>query len=194
MKHILYLVLIITLLPIAAFSQGFYVKVHGGYNWPGFQNNAVTMAPRVDAAHSASDGLVPMANFDDSAHTYQSVHHSYAAGANISLGVGYMITHWFGVELSTHYLWSGQANSHIRSDLATAGVPGITGYIDADIRTYSKNGLTVTPLLVFVAAKKEWKVQPQAKLGLVLPVAGRVIHEVEITSPASLPVNPFFCG
>lgn len=194
MKKILSFATLITLCIGSTSAQGFYVKVHGGYNWPGFQNNAVTMAPRVDASHTTSDGLVPMANFDDSAHTYKSVHHSYAAGANLSLGAGYMITHWFGVEMTAHYLWGSKATSHVRSDLG-AVLPSLAGtYLDADISTYSKNGFTLTPMLVFVAAKKEWKVQPHAKLGLVLPVAGRVVHEVEISSPLSLPADPFFVG
>lgn len=196
MKHIPHvtIVTLTLLLSVSVFSQGFYVKVHGGYNWPGFQNNAVVMAPRVDAAHTSSDGLVAMANIDDSAHSYKQVYGSYAAGANISLGVGYMVTHWFGVEMTAHYLWGAKATSTVKSNLGAVS-PAFEGmYLNADIRTYAKNGITLTPMLVFVAAKKEWKVQPHAKLGLVLPVGGRVIHELDIASPLSLPVDPYFVG
>lgn len=176
----------------ALHAQGFYLKLHGGYSGTGIQNNATLMAPRVDAAHAAEDGLVAMASFDDSAHTYRQTHYSYAAGGNISLGVGYMVNHWFGVEVDAHYLWNGSATSTLRSDL---GAIGLTGkYIDADIKTYSKNGLSITPMLVFVAAKKEWKVQPYAKIGIVVPVYGKVVHELEITSPVSLPFDPYFIG
>lgn len=192
MKKAITILFALSLLCHVSYSQGFFLKVQTGYNWPGFQNNATVMAPKVSASSTSKDELVPMANIDDSAKTYNQVHHSYAAGVNLSLGVGYMITHWFGVEVDAHYLWSSSANSHIRSDMTSLGFPG--QYLDADIKTYSKNGLTVTPLLVFVAAKKEWKVQPHAKVGLVLPVYGKVIHELDMTSPLSLPIDPYYVG
>lgn len=172
--------------------DGFYIKLHGGYNWPGFQNNDVVMAPNVSAQSTTSDGLVAMANMDDSLKSYRQVHHSYAAGANISFGVGYMVNRWFGVELGVHYLWNSKATSFVRSDMTSIGFAG--QFLSADITTYSKHGLSITPLLVFVAPIKASKFQPQAKIGLVLPVYGRVYHEVEINSPLSIPVDPFFVG
>lgn len=191
MKHISF-VAVLCFFATRALSQGFYVKIHSGYNWPGFQNNALVMAPKVDASSPGKDELVPLANSDDVNHSYKRVSHSYAAGANLSLGLGYMITHWFGIELGAHYLWNSRASAYVRSDMTPIGFAGQS--LAANINTYSKNGMTLTPLLVFVAAKKSWKVQPQAKVGLVLPFYGDVIHELEMDSPLFLPINPFFVG
>lgn len=192
MKKNILLGLFIVVGYFAADAQ-FYVKLHTGYNWPGFQNNATVMVPRVEASSTTSDALVAMADINDSTNTYRQKFHSYASGTNISLGVGYMVNRWFGVELGANYLWNNSTSSQVYSDMTSIGFAG--SYLDARIKTYSQHGLTLTPVLVFVAPfKRKLKIEPQAKLGLVLPVYGKVIHEVDINSPLSLPIAPFYVG
>ncbi len=168
-----------------SFAQGFYLKVQGGYNFNGLQSNESLTAPKVsgNTADLRSDGLVPMANINELDSTYTPVKSSYGKGGNLSLGVGYMINKWFGVELGANYLWGGTTSSTVTTILAPNNtIPANPTTATAKINTHT-NGLSLSPALVFVAAIPKWPVEPYAKVGLALPVYGKVVHTVDVTLP-----------
>lgn len=189
MKKVLLSICVVCGFSTVSLAQGFYLKLQGGYNFNGLQSNDRLTAPKVsgNATDLKSDGLVPMANINELDSTYAPVKGSYGKGANLSLGVGYMINNWFGVELGANYLWGGTTSSTVTT-LITAGnvVPADKATATAKINTYT-NGLSLSPSLVFVGAVPKWPVQPYAKIGLALPVYGKVVHTVDVTLPTYNP-------
>ncbi len=169
----------------ASFSQGFYLKVQGGYNFNGLQTNESLLAPRISASGTNiyTDALVTMANINEADSSYSPVKGSYGKGGNFSLGVGYMINHWFGVELGANYLWGSSISSTVVTQ-STAGTT-VVGLITGNVKAYS-SGLSLSPALVFVASKPNWPVEPYAKVGLALPVYGVSKDIVDVDVPKNL--------
>lgn len=207
MKKSILLLGVMCSISISSFSQGWYVKVQGGYNFAGLQNTGSLTVPRVDASvlYLRNDGLVPMANISEYSENGASgekvyvsntpVRGSYGKGGNVSLGAGYMFNKWFGLELGINYLWGATYSSTVstinKTPPSLANPNGTTldpNPIEATIKT-SANGLSLSPSFVFVAAIPKWPVEPYAKVGLALPVYGASHHTVDVTLPDQLAYN-----
>ena len=107
MRKNLFLVLIFAAIVCqSAFAQYFTLRVAGGYAWPGITPTQGVMGPKVDPFSPDKDGLLPMSNMNDSIPSIQTVYGSYGKGMNYTLGLGYMINPYIGVELGVSYLKS----------------------------------------------------------------------------------------
>ncbi len=184
------------------------VRIAGGYAWPGFINAEGVMGPHIDAFHPERDGLIAMANrnfFNDS--STQVVMGSYGKGLNYTLGLGYMINQYIGVDMGVQILSSAQVTSKERHEIVFDNAPfGYvkTGhYFDAGISTNALV-LSLNPSIVINAMKPGWKVYPYARLGLTLPVYGMLTHKIDINLEPGLENDtnllntlekaPFFLG
>lgn len=172
-------------------AQGFYLKLNGGYNFPGLLNTAAVSAPRVSASGGSlgSDGLATLANIDEIESFNEPVKGSYGAGGNVGGGVGYMLNRWFGVELGVNHIWANSMKAEVLT--VSSPSPGIVYPINAKIKT-NATILTVSPSLVFVVSKPSWSVEPYAKIGLALPVYGKTRHYTDVIFPDELVGDQMF--
>ena len=175
-------------------AQSFFVKINGGYAWPGLYSTQNILGPKIDPATPETDALVNMADINDSLKTYKATHGSYASGFNISARFGYMINPYFGVDLGISYLHSATIScDQIRL------IPYVLGnhYLNANIAT-NTSGLSLMPSLTITGAKPGFKVYPYARVGITLPVWGVVFHNINIqVDPQIYPLltnSPFFLG
>ncbi len=182
-------------------AQSFFVKINGGYAWPGFYNTQNIVGPKIDPATPLTDALVNMADINDSAKTYKATHGSYGSGVNINARFGYMINPYFGVDLGVSYLSSTTISCNQVRQMTGPGsaIPYISDnyYLNASIAT-NTYGLSLMPSITVTGAKPGFKVYPYARLGITLPVWGIVIHKVNIqVDPYISPLtnnNVYFLG
>lgn len=181
-------VLAALLLSAAALNaqKGFSLRLAGGYAWPGFLKTESIMGPRVDPKNPYTDALVPMANIDhpnDSVNSYQLVRGSYGQGMNFTLGLGYQINRYFGVELGVSYLKSATIGCKQNYELIYDAGGGFFAHspytMSVDMKT-NAFGLQVSPAIYVQAAKPGWKVYPYARVGVSLPVYGGLTHTIDI--------------
>jgi hypothetical protein len=170
-------------------AQEWTVRIAGGYAGPGFQNTESVLGPDVDPATPQIDQLVNMANRNDSLKTYKPVHGSYGTGGNVTVAVGYMFNKYIGIDLGIGYQHSANIGC---IDVRALSSP-LTGYITANISSHSY-AIALAPSLVVSGEKTGWKVYPYARLGIVLPVAGKLTDNLSIQSPYDLNVAPFWLG
>jgi len=171
---------------ISSHAQEFTVRLAGGYAGPGFQNNENVLGPKVDPATPTTDGLVNLANINDSAHTYKPVHGSYGTGGNVTLAVGYMFNNYIGIDVGVGYGHSNDIScNQVREQ------PGFSPpvFLYANINSFSY-AVTLTPAIVVSGAKTGWKVYPYGRLGLVLPVAGKLTDNVTIDANTLSGISP----
>lgn len=203
MKKLFFSLSAITFLGLSSHAQGFYLKLGGGYAWPGivktstvkgfqpyFSDNLSEVNKVLDPANAS---IVNMAmvhrqggydfagDFVDSSSSNKTVHDSYGRGGNVSFAVGYNINPYFGVELGFNYLLGAYVKStQVFDNILTLGKNTV---INTKTRS---NGLSITPSIIVYGAKKESKVVPYARLGLILPVAGKTVHVIDVNSPQAL--------
>ncbi len=196
MKKYYILTTLIILAFVNANAQEWTVRVAGGYAGPGLLNTENILGPKIDPSSPSTDALVNLANINDSLKTYKPIHGSYGTGGNVTLGVGYMFNNYIGLDLGVSY-----AHSSTISCTEIRTLPGFTPatYLYANINT-SSWAIAVLPSLVITGQKTGWKVYPYGRFGIILPVAGKLTDNVDISAPAlaSSPVNlnsePFWLG
>jgi hypothetical protein len=164
----------------------FTIRVAGGYSGPGIQNTESVLGPGIDPATPLIDELVPMANINDSLHTYKATHGSYGTGGNVNLGLGYMFNRFIGIDVAVGYAHS----SDISCEQVVALPQPLSGYLTANINSHSW-AVGVAPSIVITGEKMGWKVYPYTRIGISLPVAGQLIDNVTITQPNDLNINNF---
>lgn len=184
-------------------AQYFTVSVAGGYAWPGFINNESVQGPLIDPFNPAVDALAPLQNLNDSTHYAKNVHGSYGQGMNFTLGLGYMINPYIGVDLGISYLKSANIDAEQIRQLTTyTGIDYayIPYYLDAHITT-NATGLSVMPSVHLQLAKPGWKIYPYTRVGITLPVAGGSSDHISISQDAPgghfsqvLDTAPYFLG
>ena len=194
-------------------KEGFFtLRVAGGYGWSGITKPGTMMGPKIDPYSPDKDGLIPMININDRDSTTSNVYGSYGQGMNFTLGLGYMINNYIGVELGISYLKSGVVSCDQTRPLTIQtgfGNPpsfsNVGYFLNANIKT-SAFGVSLMPSLIIRGAKPGWKVYPYGRLGISMPVYGKLEHDVTITvddevyTPANLPLaktvykGPYFLG
>ena len=172
------------LLAFSTTQAQFTLRIAGGYAGPGLQNSEPVLGPKVDPATAGVDALVPMANQNDSAHTYKPVHGSYGTGGNVTVAVGYMFNDYIGIDVGVGYAHSNDISSYQVRSLLGSGGP----YIYAQTHSFSY-ALALTPALVISAKKTNWKVYPYGRFGIVLPVAGKLTDNLTIDGPTGFSLN-----
>jgi hypothetical protein len=201
MKKTLPIVTILTLAGLFSANAQFTVRVAGGYAWPGFMKSEGVMGPKIDPYTPATDALIPMANinyFNDSAKTYQPVHGSYGQGMNFTLGLGYLINPYFGVDLGISYLKSADisADQTFRLVMPDANFPDLppapTPYYMKSNITTKAYGVSLMPSIVVQGAKPGFKIYPYARVGISLPVAGGLTHTIKIDVQQEAFTNSYF--
>ncbi len=167
-------------------AQYFTLRVAGGYAWPGFQNSEHLVGPKVDPFSPDKDGLIDMANINDSIPFNQPINGSYGKGMNFTFGFGYMINPYIGVELGVSYLKSATFSCDQTRELTIqsgfGNPPAFTNvgyYMNAHITT-NAFGLSLMPSIIVQGAKPGWKVYPYARLGVSMPVFGELTHKIRI--------------
>ncbi len=170
----------------SVFAQYFTLRVGGGYAWPGITATQGVMGPKVDPLSPDKDGLLPMSNMNDSIPSIQSVYGSYGKGMNLSLGFGYMINPYIGVELGVAYLKSAKITCDQTRQLSIQtgfGVPPsfstVPYYMNAHITT-SAFGVSLMPSVILKGAKPGWKIYPYGHVGISMPIFGGLEHDITI--------------
>jgi len=179
----------------SAGAQSIYVKADVGYAWPGFFKtqpiSAFTPANGLLGSDPANSSITPMENskttkdsLGNVKRSAKNVSGSYAEGFNMNLGVGYMINPYFGVDIGFTALFSKTITGEVITDFNSLLGAGAT------ITTKTKSsGLSIMPGIFIRAAKPEWKLAPIVRVGLAIPVAGTLTHDITIDAPNA---NPTF--
>ena len=185
-KNLLVALLLTGLCCQSVYSQYFTLRVAGGYAWPGLTKTGTIMGPKVDPFSPDKDGLLPMANMNDSIPSFKNTYGSYGHGMNFTLGFGYMINNYIGVELGVSYLKSATISCDQTRQLTIQtgfGQPpsfsSVPYYMNAHIESRAF-GLSLMPSLVLKAAKPGWKLYPYGRLGISMPVFGGLEHDITI--------------
>ncbi len=171
---------------------------------PVFSGTGTIEGPSINPFTPSIDALVPMANISDSTKLYKPVHGWYGTGSNFTLGLGYQINRYFEVGLGISYLAGSNIDCDQIRQLTGSGsaLPGVIDayYLNASISTHS-SGLSIMPSVTISAEKKGWKVYPYARVGITLPVYGKVVHNVNINADTAyahlgylLNASPYFLG
>ena len=164
----------------SAKAQYFTVRVAGGYAWPGLIKSEGITGPVIDARHPERDALGPMANIiaNDSTKSVSPIRGSYGQGMNFTLGLGYMINPYIGVELGVSYLKSVTMTCHQRHEiLINSGTldygpwQAFGYYLNVDMAT-NAYGLSLMPAIIINGAKPGWKVYPYGRIGVSMPIFG----------------------
>lgn len=144
-------------------AQGAYVSLRAGY--------AVDATSEVQGTEFKQNA--------DGTFTMDNVYGTTGGGANIGLGLGYMISEHFGVELGVGYFMSAkdeQSSSELIPVNITDPIP-VSGNIESSTTetTYSRQ-LRIAPALVVSGGSEGLK--PYARFGIVLPVTGTTTREI----------------
>ena len=188
MKKII-LLAVLTITFSTAYCQYFMLKLGGGYSWGGIQQSTgvLTFQPgqSTDPAYAS---IIPLTSFSTSSldspasKQYKSnVYAGYGKGGHFDFSFGYMINPYFGVELDGAYLWGSSIGAYQYYDAGGVLGNGVT----INTTTHS-NGLSVNPSLVFRAAKATAKFAPYARVGLAMPIAGAIYHNLNVQAPNSV--------
>lgn len=166
-------------------AQYFTLRVAGGYAFPGLQNNEALIGPKVDPFSPDKDGLVGMANINDSIPFNQPIKGSYGKGGNFTFGFGYMINPYVGFELGVSYLKSATYTCNQTRELTIQVIPNpptfssVGYFMNAKISTHAF-GVSLMPSIILQAAKPGWKVYPYGRFGISMPVFGELTHNIQI--------------
>lgn len=180
---------VLMLVSVVLVRAQFTLRVAGGYAGPGLQNTENVLGPDIDPSTPQIDQLVNMANINDSTHTNKPIHGSYGTGGNVTLGVGYMFNRFIGFDIGLSY---GHSTTMTATDYREIPLTP-PAYINATINTYAY-AVALAPSLVITGEKTGWKVYPYGRFGIVLPVVGKLTHDITITSPIALNQSPFWLG
>lgn len=205
MKKNLLLSLLVLFVAYATQAQYFTLKIAGGYAGAGFLKSEGVIGPKIDPFHPDVDALTPMANITDTmngkAATYKAIRGSYGQGWNMTLGLGYMINRYIGVDLGVSYLKSATISCDQTRQLTLytgLNYAAIPYYLTAHITT-NAFGISLMPSINIQGAKPGWKVYPYARVGISLPVYGGLTDKVKIDvqdNPLQSKIDtaPFFLG
>jgi hypothetical protein len=166
-------------------AQYFTLRVAGGYAGPGLLNTEGIMGPKIDSKTAADDGLVRMANTNDKDSTYKPIRGSFGKGMNFTIGFGYMINRYFGVDLGISYLQSSAINCtqvhqmYLPDPNVAGGFDSTGAYLNCKISAKAI-GVSLSPSIVVAAAVPGWKVYPYARFGLSMPIWGKLTDHITI--------------
>jgi opacity protein-like surface antigen len=185
-KRIFTSVLFTAFLASAVHAQYFTLRVAGGYAFPGLTPTQSVMGPKIDPLSPDKDGLLPMSNINDSVPSVKSVYGSYGKGMNFTFSFGYMFNPYIGIDLGVSYLKSATISCDQTRQLSIQtgfGVPPsystVPYFMNAHIETHAL-GVSLMPSLVVKGAKPGWKVYPYGRVGISMPVFGKLEHDVNI--------------
>ena len=178
----------------------FTIRLAGGYAWPGFQTSEAINGPIIDPAHPDIDALGPLANINDTTHSYKPIKGSYGQGMNFSLGLGYTVGKYFNFELGISYLKSKTITADQTRQLTipdyVGGYTYIPAYLHAHI-TSNAFGISISPAITIQAPIKRSKFMPYMRVGLSMPVFGGLTDHVTIDQNSGIPTlskAPYFLG
>lgn len=149
--------------PVSGEKTGFYIGVSGGYNLP--------MKTKGEQFFSA---LEEHRNTDGS-RDYKSLPFSLGQGANFGIDLGYMFTTNIGAELGVDYFMGSKVNVYKYTNASN------TDYLEN--QEVSAKMIQLRPTIVFKAGSG--KVNPYAKLGLIVGVGSKITSEYSETEPDS---------
>lgn len=155
----IFLALTVISLSFNAFSQA-YLKLGVGYNMA---------APKTEMGA------------DITTTKSEVVKSSYGKGISPALSFGYMFNEHLGAELGLSYLLGGKTE-YTEVDVTSSG--GVD-YTTTTVNTTKAKGVYVLPALVVRGGSAESKLRPYARVGLALPVAGKVVTEQNGTTTPS---------
>lgn len=141
-------------------AQGFYLSVDGGYGWG------------LPSSNLGTSYFKDQANADGKNFYEENLYGTLGQGLNLSLTPGYMITKNIGVELGINYFKGGEATLEKISS---------TDKGFSEKRTATSTQIRVIPTVVLNTGGD--KLYGYAKLGLVLPVYGKVHGTLDHSDP-----------
>ncbi|MDB5282741.1 MAG: hypothetical protein JWO06_1816 [Bacteroidota bacterium] len=186
MKRNLLALIVLACLSTQLNAQYFTVRLAGGYAWPGLQNSESVSGPKIDPLNPDIDALAPLSTINDSIPSTKSVRGSFGKGMNFTLGLGYMINPYFGVDLGISYLKSATITADQTRQLTVfTGInySYIPYYLDAKFKCDAV-GVSLNPSLIVQAPFKKVKLTPYARLGISLPIAGGLTDHISIDQNA----------
>ncbi len=154
-------------------KSGFFVRVNGGYGFEG-----------IDAVQGQ----------DLTATSATNIYGSSAPGLNLGIGVGYMFNKFVGIDLGVYYTFGKEKFTEVvQEDLPLGLVGGSTEFTVLEASIFQKytnrtTQLRITPALIVRGG--DGKIAPYARVGLVIPVAGKTSTTVDGTLTTSeIPTN-----
>jgi hypothetical protein len=181
MKRILLLSAFSLFLTIRS-QPGLFFNVSGGYGWPALQPVLQPITFQPNGTDPAGSTIIPLINqniSDSASMRFQSnTYQGYSNGGTVNAVVGYMFSHYIGLELGFASLFGNKIQG-----ASTYDDPLILGRnLTINTTTWSY-GVTMSPSIRLQASKPDAKVVPHGRFGLTIPFWGRTIHELEIEAP-----------
>ncbi len=136
---------------------GFYIAAHGGYN--------VIISGTRGLDYLGISSGVSMYTVNRSGDNIEAIPYSFGKGMNAGINVGYMFTGNMGVELGADYLLGG------KNKFTTVVTDG-NGTLNMSAKM-----IQLRPMMV--VARGGNKINPYAKVGLVLGIGGKITSEHE---------------
>lgn len=137
-----------------------YMAVHGGYN------TTVAGTSGIDYLSIITEGIpILTANGDDD--KVETPTYSFGKGINVGINIGYMFNRNMGIELGADYLLGGKNNFKIKNEDNLS-----------ETSIHAKM-IQLRPAMRIAAGKD--KINPYAKVGLVIGIGGTIDSELEIT-------------
>jgi len=144
----------------------FYFGLNTGYTMP--VANSTVGSPRSEVGMSILNF-----NLDEGTYSEENPFGSRGAGYTVSANFGYLFTENFGVEMEFSFLRSSRILDASRNETNTSG----NNYF-AEQHSYT-NMFRAAPMLV-VQGNPNKKFTPYAKFGILLPLMGKTVVEVDI--------------
>lgn len=185
MRHIIFF-LISILYSSLSFTQEqspkWSVKVMAGYSFKGFlpqEHSVKTITPSEHSLDPAEGKLEDLINKVDSIGFRENVHDTYSKGFSYYIGFGYALSKQWSLELGA--IWLDGANINGRTVYAQHPLLGRAAVMNT--KTYAW-GLALNPAVNYtMEIHPKWALE--ARLGLMLPIYGRTVHEISIDGPNS---------
>lgn len=185
-----------------ASSQAVTLRWAVGYGGAVFGKNENIPTLNLDFKTPQIDAFVPLATSDEAKNTYKLIKKNYGQGFNATLGLGYAINKYIGVEVAATYAESGSITANQVHGLYlpdSTGVLQSTGVYMDDLITVKTRDVYVKPSVYLMYTKDKWKLAPYLRLGLIIPVYTQIIQTINISmaNEASVPnanPAPYFLG
>lgn len=166
MKKLLLGMTLVTAVSLGAQAQttkegGLYMAIHGGYN------TTVAGTSGIDYLGGMLAGGIPMLTANGEDDKLETPTYSFGKGTNVGINIGYMFNRNVGVELGADYLLGGKNNFKIKEE------------DDISETSVHAKMIQLRPTMRIAAGKD--KINPYAKVGLVIGVGGSIDSELEIT-------------
>lgn len=161
-------------------NKGLYFGLKAGYSIPVAKSTVGSPRPEV------GNRILISSDTPSSTYSEKNPFGTRGAGTTVAGSIGYMFSDNFGIEMEFSFLRSAKILDASRNETQTDS-SGISRVYASEQHSYT-NMFRAAPMLV-VSGNPDKKFVPYAKFGILLPLAGKTIVEVNIDDETGQTAN-----